>query len=70
MKNSEKLAKTEARTENADRVKAVESAQECVVKNKKSESLNTVNRDLDSDEMNNTVDMCDIISRVKQDLLS
>ena len=40
------------------------------MENKKVGSLNTVNRDIGSDEINNTVDMCNIISRVKPDLLS
>ena len=70
MKNSEKLTTMEARTENADRAKAVESVQECVVKNKKVESLNTVNRDVGSDDINNTVDTHNIILCVKPDLLS
>ena len=40
------------------------------MKNKKSGSLNAVNRDVGSDDINNTVDTCDKISRVKPDLLS
>ena len=51
-------------------MKAVESVQECVVENEKVISLNTVNCDIGSDDFHNTVDMCDIISCVKPDLLS
>ena len=40
------------------------------MENKKFGSLNTVNRDVGSDDINNTVDTRDIISRVKPDLLS
>ena len=40
------------------------------MKNKKFVSLNTVTRDVGSNGVNNTVDMRDIISRVKPDLLS
>ena len=70
MKNLEKLAKMEQKTENTNLAKAVESAQECVVKNEKVRSLNMVNRDVGSDDINNTVDTRDIISHVKTDLLS
>ena len=60
----------EAKTENADRAIAFESAQECVVGNDKVGSLNTGNRDVGSDDVNNAVDTREIISRVKPDLLS
>ena len=70
MTNSEKLMRMEIKTENADRVKVVKSAQECVVENEKVGILNTVNHDLGSDEFHNAVDMRNIISRVKLDLLS
>ena len=70
MTNSEKLTKMEARKENADRAKVVESAQECVVKNDKFGSLNNVNCNVGSDDINNTVDTRYIISRVKPYLLS
>ena len=65
----EKLTKTEEKTEDADCTKAVESVQECVVGNEKVRSLNTVNCDLGSDSVNNTVDTCDIILRIKPELL-
>ena len=68
--NSEKLAKMEARTENSDPEKGSKSAQECVVKTNKSGGLNMINRDIGSDDINNTVDTRDIILRVKPDLLS
>ena len=58
------------KTENADRVKLAESAQECVVGDEKVKSLNTVNRDIGSDDLHHTVDTRDIISRVKPYLLS
>ena len=70
MTNSEKLTRMEIKTENADRVKVVKSAQDCVVENEKGGSLNTVNHDVGSDDFHNAVDMCNIISRVKPDLLS
>ena len=70
MTNSEKLTKMEARTENGDRSKSVESAQDCVVKNKKVGSLNSVNHYVGSKDINNTVDTRDIIIHVKPDLLS
>ena len=41
-----------------------------VAKNKKAEILNTVNRDLGSEDMNDTVDTRGILLRVKPDLLS
>ena len=40
------------------------------MKNEKVGSLNMVNRDVGSDDIDNTVDTRDIISRVKPDLLS
>ena len=58
------------KTENADRVKLAESAQECVVGDEKVRSLNTVNRGIGSDDVRHTVDTRDIISRIKIDLLS
>ena len=67
---SEKLTKMEAKTEDADRAIEVESVQERVVGNDKVGSLNTGNRELGSDNVNNAVDTRDIISRVKPDLLS
>ena len=66
----EKLTKLEEKTEYSDRAKAVESAQECVVGNDKVGSLNTGKCYVDSDDVKNTVDTCEIISRVKPDLLS
>ena len=60
----------EMKTENADRVKLAKSGQECVVGDEKVKSLNTVNRDIGSDDLHHTVDTRDIISRVKIDLLS
>ena len=68
MTNLEKLKKIESRTENANRAKAAESAQECVVKNKKTGSLNTVKDDVGSENIYNTVDTRDIILRMKPDL--
>ena len=41
-----------------------------VVENEKFGSLNTVNRDVHSDNFQNAVDTRNIISRVKPDLLS
>ena len=41
-----------------------------VVRNDKVRSLNTGNRGLGSDDVNNSVDMREIISRIKPDLLS
>ena len=70
MTSSDKLTKMEIKTENADRAKAVESAQECVMENEKFRSLNMVNNDVGSDYLRNAVDTCDIILRVKPDLLS
>ena len=67
---SEKLTKMEAKTEDADRVIAVESVQECVAGNNKVGSLNTGNHDVDSDDVNKAVDTREIISRLKPDLLS
>ena len=66
---SEKLTKMEAKTEDADRAIAVESEQECVVGNDKVGSLNTGNRDVGSDDGNNTVDTREIIPRLKPELL-
>ena len=43
---------------------------EYVVVNDKLGSLNTINCDIGSDDVNNTVDMREIISRVKPDILS
>ena len=60
----------EAKTEDTNRTIAVESAQDCVIGNNKVVSLNTGNRDVGSDEVNSGVDTREIISRVKQDLLS
>ena len=51
-------------------MKAVESVQECVVENEKVISLNTVNCGVGSDKFHNAVDMRNIISCVKPDLLS
>ena len=70
MTSSDKLTKMEIKIENADREKAVESAQECVMENEKSGSLNIVNYGVGSDYLRNAVDTCDIILRVKPDLLS
>ena len=67
---SENLTKMEAKTEDANRAIAVESAHKCVVGNNKVGSLNTGNRDVSNDDVNNTVDTRKIISRVKPDLLS
>ena len=67
---SEKLTKMEANTEDADRTIAVKSDQECVAEDDKVERLNMGNRDLGSDDVNEAVDTCEIISRVKPDLLS
>ena len=47
--------KMEAKTEDANRVIAVELAQECVVGNEKVGSLNMRNCDVGSDDVNNTV---------------
>ena len=55
----------EAKTENADRAIAFESAQECVVGNDKVGSLYTGNHDLGRDNVNNVVDMREIILHVK-----
>ena len=66
---SEKLTKMVAKTEDADRAIAVESAQECVAGDDKVGSLNTGNRDVGSD-VNKAVDTRKIILRVKPDLLS
>ena len=60
----------EAKTENADRAIAFESAQECVVGNDKVGSLNTGNHDVGSDNANNAVDTRKITLRAKSDLLS
>ena len=68
--NPEKLTKMEIKTENADRAKAVKSAQECVVENEKVGSLNTVNHDVGSGNFHNAIDMRDIILCMKPDLLS
>ena len=70
MTNSETLVKMEARTENHNRAKAVKSALECVVKNKEPGSLNTVNLDIGSEDINRTVDTLEIILCVKLDLWS
>ena len=53
----------------SDRAIAVESAQECVGENKVG-SLNTGNRDVGSDDINQAVDTREMILRVKPDLLS
>ena len=53
----------------SDRVIVVESAQKCVGENKVG-SLNTVNRDVGSDDIKQVVDTHEIITRVKPDLLS
>ena len=55
--------------EDANRAIAVESAQEYVGENKVG-SLNTGNRDVGSDNINQAVETRNIISRVKPDLLS
>ena len=67
---SEKLAKMEDKTKDADRAIAVESEQECLAGNNKVGSLNTGNHDVGSDDVNKALDMRKIISRVKPDLLS
>ena len=59
----------ETKTEDADRAIAVELAQECVGEHKVV-SLNTGNRDVGSDNINQAVDTCYIIMRTKPDLLS
>ena len=64
----EKLTKTETKTEDADRAIAVESTQERVGKNKPG-NLNTGNRDVCSDNINQAVDTREIISCVKPELL-
>ena len=69
MTSSDKLTKMEIKIENADREKAVESAQECVMENEKSGSLNIVNHGVGSDYLRNAVDTCDIILRIKPELL-
>ena len=51
-------------------MKAVESAQECVVGNDKVKSLNMGNCDVGSDDVNNTVDTREVISCIKPELLS
>ena len=66
---SEKLTKMGANMEDANRAIAVESAQEYVGENKVG-SLNTGNRDVGSDDINQAVETRNIISRVKPDLLS
>ena len=58
----------ESKIEDADRAIAVESAQECVAVNYKVVSLNTGDRGVGSDDVNYTVDMREIISRIKPDL--
>ena len=70
MTNLEKLTKMETKTENANCAKAVKSEQECVVENDKVGSLNKVNRDVGSDDFNNSVGTRNIILRVKLDLPS
>ena len=59
----------ETKTEDADHVIAVESAQVCVGENKAG-SLNTGNCDVGSDDIKQAVDMREIIARVKPDFLS
>ena len=66
---SEKLTQMETNTKDADHVIAVKSAQECVGENKVG-SLNTGNRDVGSDDINQAVDTREIILCVKPDLLS
>ena len=70
MKNSEKLTKMEVKTGITDCAKLVKSAQECVVGNETFVSLNMVNSDTGSDNVFHTVDMRDILSHVKPELLS
>ena len=70
MTNLDKLTKMETKIENADCVKAVKPAQECVVENEKVGSLNTVNHDVSSGVIHNNVYTYEIISCVKPDLLS
>ena len=60
----------EGKKEDADRTIAVEALQDCVVGNDKVGSLNMGNHDVGSDDVNKTLDMREIISRVKPDLLS
>ena len=60
----------EGKKEDADRTIAVEALQDCVVGNDKVGSLNMGNHDVGSDDVNNSVDTCEIISHVKTDLLS
>ena len=64
----EKLTQMETKTEEADCAIAVESAHECVGENKV-RSLNTGNRDVVSDNINQHVDMREIISRAKPEIL-
>ena len=59
----------ETNTEDADRTIAVESAQECVGKNKVG-SLNTGNDDVGSDDIKQAVNTHKIIACVKPDILS
>ena len=54
----------EEKTEEANHSKAFELGQEYVVGNDKAGSLNTVNRDLGSNNINNTVDTREMILRV------
>ena len=53
---SEKLTQMETKTEDADRMIAVKSVQECLDENKVG-SLNTGNRDIGSDNIKQAVDM-------------
>ena len=68
--NSEKLTKMEEKTGITDCAKSFDSEQECDVVNEKFRILNTVNRDVGSDDVRHIVDTRDIIPRVKPDLLS
>ena len=54
----------EEKTEEANHAKAVKSGQEYVVGNDKARSLNTLNRDVRSNNINNTVDTREMILRV------
>ena len=70
MKNLEKLIKMEEKTGSTDCAKLVESVQECVVTNEKVGILNMINCDIGSDEVRHIVDMRNIISQVKLEMLS
>ena len=67
---AEKLTKTEAETEDADRAIAAESVQERVARNNTSGIPNMGNCDVDSDDVNKAVDTREIMWCVKPDLLS